>query len=196
MESRRLTNLNDFNVEDMIFSEPKNTGNFKKIVISTKHSDGTSGKLITPVEECFSFGVQISDRYDTYSMPLVFKNGDQTVKVLGEILQKCKDHMSEENLGKCLYEKLERGTTTIYPELQYYNGVFNTKIFEKDVKVSPLKYLNVKCNVRAAICVECILVGNTISLQFKIYEAGVTPVEKERKRILPAKRLLGAPARI
>ena len=51
MTARRLTNLNDFNVENMSFSESKNVGNFKKIMISTKDSDGTSGKLIIPVEE-------------------------------------------------------------------------------------------------------------------------------------------------
>ena len=62
MASRRLPNLNDFNVEDMIFPEQKNVGNFKKTMISTKHSDGTSGKLISPAEECFSLGVQKSDR--------------------------------------------------------------------------------------------------------------------------------------
>ena len=32
--------------------------------------------------ECFSRGVQKSDRYGSYSMPLVFKNEDRTVKVL------------------------------------------------------------------------------------------------------------------
>ena len=45
-----------------------------------------------------------SDRYDSYSMPLVFKNEDRTVKVLKEILSKCKTHLSGKDFGKCLYE--------------------------------------------------------------------------------------------
>ena len=97
-------------------------------------------------------------------MPLVFKNGDQTVRVLGEIMQKCKDHMSRnaKTFERCLYTKPERGTTTVYPIWDCYNGKFNTKIFEKhDAEVNPLKYLNVRCNVRAAICIEGILVARS-----------------------------------
>ena len=85
-------------------------------------------------EECFSWGVQKNDRYASYSMPLVFENGDQTVRVLEEIIQKCKDHMSGnvKTFGRCLYTKSERGTTTVYPKLDCYKGKLNTKIFEKD----------------------------------------------------------------
>ena len=97
-------------------------------------------------------------------MPLVFKNDDETVRVLKEILQRCKDRMSGNTkaFGRCLYAKLERGTTTVYPRLDQYDGKFKTNFFEKDdVEVSPLKYLNVRCNARAAICVEGILLGDT-----------------------------------
>ena len=79
------------------------------------------------------------DRYDSYSLPLVFKNGDQTVKVLKEILLKCKDHLPGKNFGKCLYEKPGRGTTTVYPKLRYYAGKFSTGVYERDTEVAPLK---------------------------------------------------------
>ena len=123
-------------------------------------------------------------------MPLVSRNNGRTVRVLEEILQRCKDHMSENTkaFGGCLYEKPERETTTVYPRLDQYDGKFKTKFFEKDdVEVSPLKYLSVRCNARAAIYVEGILVGDTISLQLKVREVEVAPtpyVEKKKKRLL------------
>ena len=185
MASRRLPNLNDFNVEDMIFPEQKNVGNFKKTMISTKHSDGTSGKLISPAEECFSLGVQKSDRYDSYSMPLVLKNDGNVVRGLKEIIQQCKQHVSEEGeFGNCLYER-NNGTSTVYSKLGNYQGEFSTKLFESGVEVDPLKYLNARCNVRAAVGVESILVGNSVSLQLKVYEAEIKPLRKEYKRLLP-----------
>ena len=62
----------------IVFSEPKASGNFKKIGIS-----GPNGKKeLIETKECFPWGVQESDRYDSYSMPLVLRNGDQTLKTL------------------------------------------------------------------------------------------------------------------
>ena len=167
----------------IVFSEPKASGNFKKIGIS----DPNGKKVLIEMEECFSWGIQRNDRYDTYSMPLVFKNGDQTLKTLKEILQKCKDHLSGKDLGKCLYEKPERATTTIYPKLRYYRGRFSTSIYEGDTEVGPLKYLNVRCSARAVICVEGILLGDTTTWLIKVYEAEVAE-KKEFER--PLKRRL------
>ena len=121
-------------------------------------------------------------------MPLVFKNSDQTVKTLREILQKCKDHIPGINFGKCLYEKPERATTTIYPKLRYYGGRFSTSIYEGDTEVSPLKYLNVRCSARAVICVEGILLGDTTTLLIRVYEAEVS--EKKEPERPPTRRLL------
>ena len=112
---------------------------------------------------------------------MVFRNEDQSVDILKKILQKCEDHLSDKKFGKCLYEKPERKTTTIYPKLKYYNGRFNTG-------VSPLKYLNVKCDARAMIWVEGILLGDTTSLLIKVLEAEVS--EKKEPEKLPKKRLL------
>ena len=129
-------------IENIAFSEPKTCENVKKIGISNPNGK----KIMIETEGCFSWGVQKSDRYDSYSMPLVFKNEDRTVKVLKEILSKCKTHLSGKDFGKCLYEKPDRGTTTIYPKLRYYGGRFSTSIYEGGTEVSPLKYLNVRCS--------------------------------------------------
>ena len=169
---------------NIVFSEPKVSGNFKKIGIS----DPNGKKVLIETEECFSWGVQKSDRYDTYSMPLVFKNGDQTLKILSEILQKCKDHLPGKEFGKCLYEKPERATTTIYPKLRYYRGRYSTSIYEGDTEVNPLKYLDVKCSAKEVICVEGILLGDTTTLLIKVYEAEVS--EKKEHERPPKRRLL------
>ena len=136
------------NIGNIVFSEPKTSGKFKKISIT-----GLDGKkILIETGERFSCWIQKSDRYDSYSMPLVFKNDDQALRTLREILQRCKDHLPGEDFGKCLYEKPERATTTIYPKLRYYRGRFSTSIYEGDTEVSPLKYLDVRCSARAVIC--------------------------------------------
>ena len=86
--------------ETIVFSGAKPSGNFKKINIT--NSDGK--KVMIETEKCFSWGIQKSDRYDSYSMALVLKNDSETVKTLERILQKCKDHLPEKEFGKCLYE--------------------------------------------------------------------------------------------
>ena len=163
----------------IVFSEPKASGSFKKIEIS----DPNGKEVLIETEECFSWGVQRSDRYDSYSMPLVLKNGDQTLKTLRGILQKRKDHLPGEEFGNCLYEKPERATTTIYPKLRYYGGRFSTSVYEGDTEVSPLRAII----IRAIICVEGILLGDTTTLLIKVYEAeGAEKKEFER----PHKRRL------
>ena len=122
-----VTSLSNFDVEDITFSEPKSSGKYEKINILK--SDGK--KLIIETEECFSWGEQKNNRYISYSMPLVFKNDDRTVRVLEEILQRCKDHTSENTkaFGRCLYEKPERETTI--PEVGSIRWKIQDEIFFK-----------------------------------------------------------------
>ena len=119
-------------------------------------------------------------------MALVLKNDGDTVKTLERILQKCKDHLPEKEFGKCIYENHERKTTTIYPKMMYYEGRFDTGVYEDDVEINPRNYLNVKCDARVLIHIEGILLGNTTSLLIKVLEAEVS--KKTEK--LPKKRLL------
>ena len=169
-------------VNSIVFSQPKSLGNFKKIVFL----DSEGKKITIETENCFSWGIQKSDRYESYSMPLVLKNDSETLKNLKGVLEKCKDHLPENEFGKCLYEKTE--TTTIYPKLKYYEGKFNTDVYEGDVEIDPRKYLNVKCDARALIHVEAILLGDKTTLLIKVLEAEVS--EK-----LPKKRQLSRKSR-
>ena len=43
--------------------------------------------------------------------------------------------------------------------------------------------MNTRCNVRAAISIESILIGNSITLQLRLCEADVKPIKKEKKRL-------------
>ena len=93
-------------------------------------------------------------------IPFGFEERQRDFKTLKEILQRCKDHLPDIEFGKCLYEK--PATMTIYPKIRYYKGKFDSTVYEKDVGISPRTYLNVKCDVRALIRVEGILLGDRL----------------------------------
>lgn len=101
------------------FSEPKQSGNFKKVTITK--SNGR--KLMIETESCFSWGIQKSDRYESYSLPLVLNNDSETLKELKGIIQQYQGHLPENEFSKCLYEKPD--TTTIYPKLKCFSGKFS-----------------------------------------------------------------------
>ena len=65
-------------VNEINFSEPKQSGNFEKISITD--SDGK--KITIETENCFSWGIQKSDRYESYPLLLVLKNDSETLKKL------------------------------------------------------------------------------------------------------------------
>ena len=169
---------------EIVFSDPKQSGKYEKIVIKNTKEN----KVTFETENCFSWGVQKSDKYESYSSPMVFKSDSKTLKKLKEILQKCNKHSPPgTKFAKCLYEKEE--TTTIYPKIKCYKGHFNTRFFENDVEISPNAYLNAKCDVRAVIHVEGILLGNKTSLLLSVLEAEVSkPKELSTKRRLLSKK--------
>ena len=112
------------NIGNIVFSQPKASGNFKKIGIS----DPNGKKVLIETEECFSWEVQKNDRYDSHSMPLAFKNSDQTVKTLREILQKCKDHLQ----GHC--QMLVRETRTRYNDHLPETDILQRKVQHKHLR--------------------------------------------------------------
>ena len=174
-------------VSEINFSVPKQSGKFEKITITD--SDGK--KITIETENCFSWGVQKSDRYESYSLPLVFKNDSETLKKLKEIIQKCNEHSPpEKEFTKCLYENPKLETTTIYPKIKYFKGNFNTTIYEKDVEINPHTYLNVKCDARALIHIEGILIGDKTSLLMRVLEVEVSKPKElsARKRLLSRKQ--------
>ena len=165
--------------ETIVFSETKPSGNFEKINITS--SDGK--KITIETENCFSWGIQRSDKFESYSLPLVLKNDSETLKKLKGVLQKCNGHLPEREFSKCLYEKSE--TTTVYPKIKYYKGKVDTAVYEGHVEISPRTYLNVKCDARALIHVEGILLGDKTTLLMKVLEVEVSePKELPRKRLL------------
>tara|TARA_B100000073_G_C23669589_1_gene548036 strand:+ start:287 stop:1189 length:903 start_codon:yes stop_codon:yes gene_type:complete len=106
-----LTTASGYNPKDMIFSKPE-VGNipgsaltFKRIRIGTKNPDGTTGDLIIPTHEVFSFGVQEntdmnSGAVNGHVMPLCLwnKNGAsdeerEWTDTFDQIVENCKDHV-------------------------------------------------------------------------------------------------------
>ena len=62
----------------IVFSDAKQSGKYEKIVIKNMKGE----KVTIETENCFSWGVQKSDKYESYSLPMVFKNDSETLKKL------------------------------------------------------------------------------------------------------------------
>ena len=108
-----LTPASGYDVSRMRFSQPAigtipNSVppiSYKRINISTINPDGTSGELVLPTEQVFSFGIGENTNPDTgkvnvYVMPLCLWNRDSPTKAENEwsetfdkIVEKCKDHL-------------------------------------------------------------------------------------------------------
>jgi len=76
---------------------------------------------------------------------------------------------------------------TLYTKLIYSkkNEKFVTKFFDtEDNPIDPLELIGKYCYTTAAVKIESIFVGNKISLQVKLYEAVVEPVQSGMKRLL------------
>lgn len=164
-------------VSEINFLEPKQSGNFKKIKITG--SDGK--KITTETESCFSYGIQKSNKPNSsYSLSLVLKNDSEALRMLKEILQKCKENLTERKFNKCLYVKTTE--IRVYPRLKYYNGKFNTGVYENDVEIDPIEYLGVFCNARALIHIEGILLGGSkAALLLRVLEVEVSKRVKKRQ---------------
>lgn len=111
MTSTTLTTATGYNPKNMIFSKPE-VGNipgsnltFKRIRIATQNDDGTTGDLIIPTSEVFSFGVQENTDMATgnvngHVMPMCLwnKNGvtDEEkawTDTFESIVEHCKTHI-------------------------------------------------------------------------------------------------------
>ena len=111
MTSTTLTTATGYNPKNMIFSKPE-VGNipgsnltFKRIRIATQNDDGTTGDLIIPTSEVFSFGVQENTDMATgnvngHVMPMCLwnKNGvtDEEkawTDAFESIVEHCKTHI-------------------------------------------------------------------------------------------------------
>jgi hypothetical protein len=113
-ENTQLTNITTYNAkESMIFSEPiegcvpesKPKIEFKRISITTKNEDGSTGELVFPTERLFSFGVSENVSQETgkitgYTFPVCLYSRDAPTKaekdwVVGfnKVVDQCIDHL-------------------------------------------------------------------------------------------------------
>ena len=118
MSNTQLSSPETYNVSKMIFSKPvKSTVKtaegsdavpikFSRIMISTLNDDSTSGELVLPTTEVFSFGVSPniaqdgSGKINGYSLPICLWNKDGALPIekafstkLEEIVENCKKHL-------------------------------------------------------------------------------------------------------
>jgi hypothetical protein len=137
-------------------------------------------------------------------------NQKEFVNTFNNIVERCKDYLIEnkEELGQYdlerndlkklnpLYYKKEKGKVVDGTSPVLYGKLIVSKkngdkiitcIFNKDSgeSINALDLLGKHCYVKAAIKIESIFIGNKISIQIKLYECQVTPVDMGFKRLLP-----------
>lgn len=111
--SNQLTNVENYDVKRIIFSEPQNGSvpntliSYKRINISTLNKDGSVGDLILPTEELFSFGVSENISADTHKvnghvLPLCLWSKDKPkpaekawTDTFDKIIEHCKSYLIE-----------------------------------------------------------------------------------------------------
>jgi hypothetical protein len=112
-DNTQLTTAYGYDTKNMIFSEAQ-TGtipnsvppiNYQRINIQTRNEDGTTGDLIFPTSQLFSFGVSENTNPDTlkvngYVMPLCLWNRDGASSEekgwsdsFDQVIEKCKEHL-------------------------------------------------------------------------------------------------------
>jgi hypothetical protein len=109
----QLTTASGYDIKRMIFSEPQQGSipnsvppiNYKRISIQTRNEDGTTGDLIFPTSQLFSFGVQANKEPNTekingYVMSLCLHNRDGASKeekawsdTFNNVVEGCKEYL-------------------------------------------------------------------------------------------------------
>ena len=112
-DNTQLTPAKGYNTKRMVFSEPISGSipnstpkiEFKRINISTKNEDGTTGELIIPTERLFSFGVSENTSQETgkvngYTFPLCLWGRDGATEAetawtdtFEKIVENCIEHL-------------------------------------------------------------------------------------------------------
>ncbi len=182
MESKKCISLENFDPDDLVFECVKegvmsDGTSFKKIPISVRRSDGTTGPLYMATDTCFSFGVQKDSKYGGYSIPLVLMDKNNPtdkqkkfVSVIKEIMSACNPTPKS-----CLYGKKD---PIMYIKLDYdkeYND-FLTYFYERETmedrdstkEITPEKYVGKKnCLAKVIIEISNIFVARTTTLQMR-----------------------------
>ena len=114
-DNTQITPIKGYDTQRIVFSEPisgtipdsKPKIEFKRINISTKNEDGSTGELILPTSRLFSFGVSENTSQETgkvngYTFPLCLWNRDgpsdeekEWTDLFDKVVDKCVDHLVE-----------------------------------------------------------------------------------------------------
>lgn len=121
-----LTSAQGYSTAKLTFSAPvegkvpNSPIKFHRIYVSTQNPDGTTGDLIMPTEECFTFGVSENKSQETeevtgYTLPLILYNKSKDspvatptpeqkafVKTIESIVEACKKHLLSAETKKLL----------------------------------------------------------------------------------------------
>jgi hypothetical protein len=117
----QLTTADGYDIKRMIFSDPQQGSipnsvppiSYKRISIQTRNEDGTTGDLIFPTSQLFSFGVNENkelgtDKINGYVMPLCLHNRDGASKeekawsdTFNNVVEACKEYLlsNREEIG-------------------------------------------------------------------------------------------------
>ena len=112
-DNTQLTTASGYDIKNMIFSEAQDGNipnsvpqiNYKRINIQTRNEDGTTGDLIFPTSQLFSFGVgenknQETGKVNGYVMPMCLWNRDgpsteekEWSDSFNNVVEACKTHL-------------------------------------------------------------------------------------------------------
>ena len=236
----QITPAKGYDTSRMIFSEPvsgsipdsKPKIEFRRVNISTRNEDGTTGELIIPTSRLFSFGVSENTSQETgsvngYTFPLCLWGRDGPTEeekiwtdTIETIVSKCIDHVVDNKEELEMYDLVRTDLTkakggfnpfywkkekyinakgkpdlrvvpgtgpTLYTKLIFSkkSGKFLSLFFDQDGKeLNALDLMGKYCYANTAIKIESIFIGSKISLQIKLYEAVVEPMNQGMKRLL------------
>jgi hypothetical protein len=148
-ENTVLTSADGYDCSQMIFSEPssgtipdsKPKIEYKRINISTRNKDGSTGELIIPTERLFSFGVSENTSQETgkvngYTFPICLWGRDNPTSeektwtdTFNKIVNKCVDHLVDKKeeidrfeLTKADLTKTKGGLNPLYWKREKYTN--------------------------------------------------------------------------
>lgn len=135
----------------------------------TKTQKATTDTIDAIVEQCKDWLLNNKDKIEKYDLD------KSDLKKLNPLYWKREKGKIVEGRGPTLYSKLIESKK---------NGILTTFFdSETDEEIDPLT-LKTHCFVVPAIRIESIFIGNKISLQVKLYEAVVRPLDRGRKSLL------------
>ena len=152
--------------------KPLNVGGMKMIPVKTNEGK----QVFVRTDKCFSFGVKKDKKFKTISMSLVLD--ENSTKTLENIIARCEEHLGRPLSKKVSYRKDDK--VTVCPKFKA-----NTKLYETEGEINPMKYEDKRCDVKAVLQIGGILLnGNAASLQMKVYEALVKEHVYEHMRLV------------